>query len=79
MLAIAPQRGHELPLRLQRLLQRVALVDSPAIVFNEGLTSPGLGGNYLSEIPYWVVLPKRKELVNLAAPNCPSSGRPGAY
>eukprot|EP01044_Picomonas_judraskeda_P038684 COSAG03_NODE_18174_length_360_cov_1.118774_1_plen_65_part_01 len=28
----------------------------------------GLGGNYLSEIPYWVVLPKRSELQNLAAP-----------
>ena len=53
-------------------MQRVAVVDNPAIVFNEGLTSPGLGGNYLSEIPYWVVLPKRKELANLAAPNCPS-------
>ena len=53
-------------------MQRVAIVAGDAFVFNEGLSSPGLGGNYLSEIPFWVVLPKRRELANLAAPNCPS-------
>lgn len=36
-------------------MQRVAIVASDPMVFNEGLTAPGTGGNYLSEIPYYVV------------------------
>ena len=31
-------------------MQRVAIVASDPMVFNEGLTAPGTGGNYLSEI-----------------------------
>ena len=46
--------------------------------FNEGHTpfngpsNDAQGGNFFSELPYWIVLPKRSELANLAAPNVPS-------
>ena len=35
-------------------------------------SGPGNGGVVLFDIPYYVLLPKRKEMVNLAVPNCPS-------
>ena len=56
-------------------MQRVAVTDkrmSQQAIFNEGLTEPGMGGVVMFEIPYYIVLPKRKEMVNLAVPNCPS-------
>ena len=43
------------------------------IAFNEGLTTSSLGGFELFDIPYYVLLPQRKEMVNLAVPNCPSA------
>eukprot|EP00658_Telonema_sp_P-2_P036541 TRINITY_DN2640_c0_g1_i1.p1 TRINITY_DN2640_c0_g1~~TRINITY_DN2640_c0_g1_i1.p1 ORF type:complete len:672 (-),score=119.62 TRINITY_DN2640_c0_g1_i1:322-2337(-) len=42
------------------------------VVWNEGLTSPGQGGTVIFELPFSIILPKRSELVNLAAPNIPS-------
>ena len=56
-------------------MQRVAVVDSDTgrpIAFNEGLTAPKFGGSFIYEVPYFTVLPKKQEMVNLAAPNCPS-------
>ncbi len=56
-------------------MQRVAVIDKETkepIVFNEGLTSGGTGGSFVYEVPYYIILPKRKEMVNLAVPNCPS-------
>ena len=55
-------------------MQRVVVKDSAGdlIVYNEGLTRPSQGGNCIFEIPYYVLLPKRQEMVNLAVPNCPS-------
>ena len=56
-------------------MQRVVVTDGRTgrrVVFNEGLTSWDNGGIILFEIPYFTVLPKRKEMVNLAVPNCPS-------
>ena len=43
-----------------------------AVPFNEGLTSPRNGGSFFFELPYWLLLPQRADLLNLAAPNCPS-------
>ncbi len=57
-------------------MQRVAILDKDnetVIVFNEGLTSYDDDGIFIFEIPYWTILPKRSELVNLAVPNCPSA------
>lgn len=57
-------------------MQRVIVLDKQTkkpMVFNEGLTSGGTGGTFPYEIPYYVVLPKRAEMVNLAVPNCPSA------
>ena len=56
-------------------MQRVAVLaddKETLIVFNEGLTSYDTGGIFVFEIPYYTLLPKRQELVNLAVPNCPS-------
>ncbi len=56
-------------------MQRVVVFDQQTkepFVFNEGLTDAGTGGMYPYEIPYYVVLPQRSEMVNLAVPNCPS-------
>ena len=56
-------------------MQRVAVVDSDThkhMVFNEGLTASSFGGFYIYEVPYYTLLPRRREMVNLAAPNCPS-------
>lgn len=56
-------------------MQRVSVIDSDTgkpIAFNEGLTSPSKGGAFVFEIPYYIVLPKRQEMVNLAVLNCPS-------
>ncbi len=57
-------------------MQRVSVLDKDnetVIVFNEGLTSYDTDGIFVFEIPYWTILPKRSELVNLAVPNCPSA------
>ena len=56
-------------------MERVVVKDSKSggpIVYNEGLTKPNLGGSVLFDIPYYVLMPKRSEMVNLAVPNCPS-------
>ena len=55
-------------------MERVAVKDKSGnpIVYNEGLTKPSTGGAVLFDIPYYVLMPKRSELINLAVPNCPS-------
>lgn len=55
-------------------MQRVAVKDEHGnpMVYNEGLTTPENGGIFLFDIPFYVLLPKRSEMVNLAVPNCPS-------
>ena len=56
-------------------VERVAVKNESGqpIAYNEGLTSYDSGGIVLFDIPYYVVLPQRKEMVNLAVPNCPSA------
>ena len=55
-------------------MERVAVKNESGqpVAYNEGLTSPSNGGVFLFDIPYYVILPQRKEMVNLAVPNCPS-------
>ena len=55
-------------------MQRVVVEDGDGIpyLYNEGLTSPGTGGAFVYEIPYYVLLPARNQMVNLLVPNCPS-------
>ena len=55
-------------------MERVAVKNEAGqpIAYNEGLTSPSNGGVVLFDIPYYVLLPQKKEMVNLAVPNCPS-------
>lgn len=55
-------------------MERVAVKNESGqpIAYNEGLTSPSNGGVVFFDIPYYVLLPQRKEMVNLAVPNCPS-------
>jgi len=55
-------------------MQRVAVHTSSNgyVVKNEGLTSPGNGGVLTFDIPFWILLPKRKDITNLVAPNVPS-------
>ena len=55
-------------------MERVVVKDESGnpIVYNEGLTKPNTGGAVLYDIPYYVLMPKRSEMVNLAVPNCPS-------
>ena len=56
-------------------MERVAVLDEETgepMAYNEGLTSYKNGGIYFFEIPYYILLPRRQELVNLAVPNCPS-------
>ena len=54
-------------------MQRVATLSSNRwVVKNEGLTSPGDGGVITFDIPFWILLPKRDEIINLVAPNVPS-------
>lgn len=45
----------------------------PVQAFNEGLTSPSTGGAFYYELPYSIFMPKRSEVTNLFAPNCPSA------
>ena len=45
------------------------------MVMNEGLVSPDstdLSFTVPFDLPYWLLLPKRGEITNLAVPNCPS-------
>jgi len=42
------------------------------VAFNEGLTSPGLDGHVPADMPAWILFPKRSQLTNVMAPNCPS-------
>lgn len=42
------------------------------VAFNEGLTSPGLDGHVPADMPAWLLFPKRSQLTNVMAPNCPS-------
>ena len=56
-------------------MERVAVMDEETgepMAYNEGLTNYDNGGIYFFEIPYYILLPRRQELVNLAVPNCPS-------
>eukprot|EP00730_Choanoeca_flexa_P006016 TRINITY_DN12069_c0_g1_i1.p1 TRINITY_DN12069_c0_g1~~TRINITY_DN12069_c0_g1_i1.p1 ORF type:complete len:658 (+),score=145.61 TRINITY_DN12069_c0_g1_i1:193-1974(+) len=57
-------------------MQRVAIPDnhnsSRLKAFNEGLTSPSMGGTFWYELPYWLLLPKRSQVINVMAPNTPS-------
>ena len=55
-------------------MQRVVVKDSDGIpfVYNEGLTSFKTGGTFVYEIPYYVLIPARNQMVNLLVPNCPS-------
>ena len=55
-------------------MERVAIKNESgqSIAYNEGLTKPSNGGVFLFDIPYYVILPQMKEMVNLAVPNCPS-------
>ncbi len=62
-------------------MQRVAVKDNETgqwSTINEGLTGcgfgfPGPGCVHMFELPFYVLLPKRSELTNLMAPNCPST------
>jgi len=40
--------------------------------FNEGLVRPGTSGNFVYELPYWMLLPSKNDIVNILAPNVPS-------
>jgi len=57
-------------------MQRIAYwntEDSTWKVTNEGLRGyDEQGGDFPYEIPYYVILPKRKQMANLAVVNCPS-------
>ena len=55
-------------------MQRVVVEDSDGrhYVYNEGLTHSWTGGSFVYEIPYYVLLPARNQMVNLLVPNCPS-------
>ena len=55
-------------------MERVAVRNgsSRPTPYNEGHTQSSLGGDFFFDIPYYVLLPQRKEMVNLAVPNCPS-------
>lgn len=55
-------------------MERVVVKDELGIhqVYNEGLTTYDHGGIYFFEIPYYILLPQKREMVNLAVPNCPS-------
>lgn len=37
--------------------------------YNEGLSSPGQGGAFIFELPYWVLLPSARQAVNLLLPS----------
>ena len=55
-------------------MQRVAVVDETSgelVAFNEGDYKGG--GRFVFEIPYFTLLPKRAELINVLAPNVPSA------
>jgi hypothetical protein len=59
----------------QHDMQRIAYYDGTDwVVKNEGLRGDAKqqGGVFPFEIPYWAILPKRKQLANLAVVNCPS-------
>ncbi|GKY95907.1 hypothetical protein MPSEU_000551300 [Mayamaea pseudoterrestris] len=60
----------------QHDMQRVTYFDGEQwIVMNEGLRGDAMqqGGVFPFEIPCWIILPKRKQMTNLAVVNCPSA------
>ena len=57
---------------VQRVVVNSTIPEVGAIPFNEGLMNPGQGGHFPYELSYATVLPKRKDCVNVLAPNCPS-------
>lgn len=54
-------------------IQRVAIKDDNSwSVMNEGLVGYDEDPRYPFDLPYWIILPKKHEVANLAATNCPS-------
>jgi hypothetical protein len=55
-------------------MQRIAVqTDEGWKVVNEGLRGDNQGGIFPFEIPYWVILPKREQVGNLAVLGTPSA------
>lgn len=54
-------------------MERVAVADnttaSGSKAYNEGLSSPSQGGDFVFELPYFVLVPKASEATNLLLPS----------
>lgn len=57
---------------VQRVVVQSTVKGQGPIAFNEGLESGNTGGFFAYELSYDLILPKRKEVVNVFAVNCPS-------